>query len=62
MTDLSQSFAPEPRAILAWKYILGDGKWRFQKEWSNGANMLPVFDLTPEIADALEIEQAKTLA
>lgn len=47
---------PQPTSAkpLAWKYMLGDGKWRFQKEWSNGANMHPVYEVTPEIIAALE--------
>ncbi len=59
MTDLSQHIAPETRTTVAWKYMLGDGKWRYQKDWSNGANMFPVFEITEEIAAALGAEQGR---
>jgi hypothetical protein len=39
---------------LAWRYMLGDGKWRYQREWSNGAVMHPVFELTDEIRANLD--------
>jgi hypothetical protein len=30
------------RKPVAWRYMLGDGKWRYQREWSNGADLHPV--------------------
>jgi len=60
MTDLSQQLAPETSAVLAWKYKLGDGKWRYQKEWSNGAAMFPVYEISDEIAAALAEEQKRS--
>jgi hypothetical protein len=42
------------RKPIAWRYMLGDGKWRYQLEWSNGAVMHPVYELTPEDSEALK--------
>lgn len=49
----------DDRTPLAWKYRLGDGVWRYQRKWSNGANMYPVFEITAEIELELEKQDAK---
>ncbi|MFK4442876.1 hypothetical protein ABH944_002985 [Caballeronia udeis] len=53
--DADQSSAGDTeRKPLAWRYMLGDGKWRYQWEWSNGAEMHPVYELTDEIRAELD--------
>jgi hypothetical protein len=53
--ETAQSLAERSeRKPIAWRYMLGDGKWRYQLEWSNGAVMHPVYELTPEDAEALK--------
>lgn len=42
------------RKPVAWRYMLGDGKWRYQHKWSNGAVMHPVHELTPEEEEILK--------
>jgi hypothetical protein len=52
--EAKQSLAEQStRRPVAWRYMLGDGKWRYQREWSDGAVMHPVYELTPEAAVAL---------
>jgi len=52
--DAKQSLAEQStRRPVAWRYMLGDRKWRYQREWSDGAVMHPVYELTPEAAVAL---------
>jgi hypothetical protein len=43
----------ENKQPLAWMYMLGDGIPRYQRNWSNGAVMHPVYELTPEIEDEI---------
>ncbi len=42
------------RVRYAWGYVLGDGVWRYQREWSPGAQMYPVYELSPQVMKALE--------
>jgi hypothetical protein len=54
--DFSEWLSPAEQtshAPVAWRYMLGDGKWRYQREWSDGANMHPVYEMTEEISEAL---------
>jgi hypothetical protein len=54
--DMSEWLSPAEQAArmpVAWRYMLGDGKWRYQREWSDGANMHPVYELTAEDSAAL---------
>jgi hypothetical protein len=37
----------------AWRYMLGDGKWRYKREWSDGANMHAVYEMRAEDSTAL---------
>jgi hypothetical protein len=41
------------RKPVAWRYMLGDGKLRYQLEWSNGADMHPVYELSAEAVETL---------
>jgi hypothetical protein len=36
--------------------MLGDGEWRYQRDWSNGANMHPAYEMTAE--DSASLNQA----
>jgi hypothetical protein len=54
--DMSEWLSPAEQALqmpVAWRYMLGDGKWRYQREWSDGANMHPVYEMTAEDSAAL---------
>jgi hypothetical protein len=51
--ELGATSAEQVSTPLAWRYMLGDGKWRYQWEWSHGAVMHPVYELTDEIRAAL---------
>jgi hypothetical protein len=54
--ELSEYLSPAGQVIqtpAAWRYMLGDGKWRYQREWSDGANTDPVYEMTAEDSAAL---------
>jgi hypothetical protein len=54
--DMSEWLSPAEQAMqtpVAWRYMLGDGKWRYQRDWSDGANMHPVYEMTAEDSTAL---------
>ena len=55
--DMSEWLSPEQQAVrmpVARRYMLRDGKWRNQCEWSKGANMHPVYEITVEDLAALK--------
>jgi len=48
---MSKRLLPAMQAIpmpVAWRYVLGDGKWRYRRERSDGANMHPVYEIPAE--------------
>ena len=54
--DMSEWLSPAEQAMqtpVAWRYMLGDGRWRYQRHWSDGANMHPVYETTAEDSAAL---------
>ncbi len=52
----AQIQANDARVRYAWGYVLGDGVWRYQREWSPGAQMYPIYELSPKVMKALERE------
>ena len=54
--DMSEWLSSAEQAIrmpVACRYMLGDGKWRYQREWSEGANVHPVYEMKAEDLAAL---------
>ncbi|MBR8460790.1 hypothetical protein KDW07_26985 [Burkholderia dolosa] len=48
--------------MCAWKYQLGDGVWRYQRERTPGAVMIPVEEITPEIEAELRRQDIQQIA
>ena len=42
------------RKPVAWRYMLGDGKWRYQRDWCNGPALHPGHELTTDPVEALD--------
>jgi hypothetical protein len=54
--DMGKWLSPAEQATrmpVAWRQLLGDGKWGYTREWSEGANMRPIYEMTAEDLAAL---------
>jgi hypothetical protein len=56
LEDSSEWLSPAEQAIrvpIASRSMLGDGKWRYQRESSECANMHPIYEMTAKDLAAL---------